>query len=665
MSPPEGFTPDEAPAGPTFSHHRPALLRGAAPGQAVHRRRPQARHREGGPVPRRAARVPRRPRVLRHDVRPGARTATAASSGPPRGAGSPTTASRSSASPTRSSRTWTTPAPARACCPRRPSRRGAWPRSTTRSCVPSSCRCSRSRPPGGSCSTSTASSTSRTGASASPRPPRGSSCGCPTSSTDVELLVPGDRRRREPLQARPRRPRGADAARLRPLPPAHPGPAQSLARRHPGPRPVHPQHQPGDLRRPPGVPPRDPRPDAGPVGRARRAGGCRPGPGRPAGARGAGAVDGRGQRRRAGHRRARPARPAPRSRTRWTRSTAPAGAVRSRLARAAWIYAMRVGPEAVDVAALAARLAEVARRHRGEGEVQGYGLAALVRLKLGHAAQRKAEEARQAAEGEEIFAFMSASRRAANDEQPQPEPEAAAQPEPPPEPDAATPPKPEPEALPDFPPTDPDRDASLAALHAEIAAVIAGAAARNELRRELAARREEAREVVKKAFYAEVGKVPPENGPKRKSDEDELEDDARRRADQGRAAPAQAPQGAGQPRRHEGVPRRARARRHADPRPGRVHRRAGHGQVAGRRASPRRAQERQRARLRPHGREGRGVPGRDRAVPPDPHVHLRLVRPDAGGTREQAAARAADRRGRLPRFQPHAAPSGCARAPRG
>ena len=138
-----------------------------------------------------------------------------------------------------------------------------------------------------------------------------------------------------------------------------------------------------------------------------------------------------------------------------------------------------------------------------------------MRLKLGHAAQRKAEEARQAAEGEEIFAFMSAGRRAADDEQPQPEPERGGD----------TEPQPEPEALPDFPPTDPDRDASLAALHAEIAAVIAGAAARNELRRELAARREEAREVVKKAFYAEVGKVPPENGPKRKSDEDELEDE--------------------------------------------------------------------------------------------------------------------------------------------
>src|SRR5206468_8752644 len=51
-----------------------------------------------------------------------------------------------------------------------------------------------------------------------------------------------------------------------------------------------------------------------------------------------------------------------------------AGGVRDGLGRAAWIYATRVGPAAVDVAALAARLAEVGRRHRSAEEVEGYGL---------------------------------------------------------------------------------------------------------------------------------------------------------------------------------------------------------------------------------------------------------------------------------------------------
>ena len=176
---------------------------------------------------------------------------------------------------------------------------------------------------------------------------------------------------------------------------------------------------------------------------------------------------------------------------------------------------------AVDVAALATRLAEVALRHRSEGEVQGYGLASWVRFKLGQVVQRKAEEERQAAEGAEIFAFMSAGRRteegAPDDASPRREAggaDAGAEEQPAVEP----PPPPPPPELPDLPPTDPDRDVALAALHAEIAAAFMGTAERNALRRELDARRREACETVQAAFLAELGKAA-----------DELDDDEKRR----------------------------------------------------------------------------------------------------------------------------------------
>jgi hypothetical protein len=140
-----------------------------------------------------------------------------------------------------------------------------------------------------------------------------------------------------------------------------------------------------------------------------------------------------------------------------------AGSVRTGLGRAAAAYIRRVGPERVDVGALAARLAEEGLRHRGEADVAGYGLPDLVRWHLARA----------------------------------PEGAAAAD-----ESEAA--PGPEPEALPDFGPVRPDRDAALAELRAEIEGAIGSAGRRIGLRRELKERQREAAAAAGRALYDEL-----------------------------------------------------------------------------------------------------------------------------------------------------------------
>ena len=394
------------PARPARPSASPSSRARQAPGQALHRRRPQARHREGRAVPLRARRVPRR-RASSSPSSPGwsGYRDRCIIRGRPRALVPRPTASRSSASRTPSPPTWTTPArPARAA--RGGRGRGARPRSTTRSCARSCCRCSRRSRPAGSCSTSRASSSSPTGASASPRPPPGSSSGCPTSSPTP------------PAGTRP------PAA-----PPTPPSPTSAAPRCGCGSASSSPARSPGDQLKAwlggiPGLDPCTLRTNQEIyVGRPVFAGGLAdPMPVRSGvlegledvvqvpddlpEPRGAGVAAGRGRRRRAGRPKGSACSTARPSRTRWTGSTAPPAACATGSARAAWIYAMQVGPAAVDVAALAARLAEVGRRHRATDEVEGYRLEPLVRHKLRQAAERKAEEERRAAEGAEIFAAM-------------------------------------------------------------------------------------------------------------------------------------------------------------------------------------------------------------------------------------------------------------------
>jgi hypothetical protein len=133
--------------------------------------------------------------------------------------------------------------------------------------------------------------------------------------------------------------------------------------------------------------------------------------------------------------------------------------VRASLGGAIRAYVRAVGPGNVDVGALAARLAAEAARHRGPGEVAGYGLEGLIRWHLARAPRPET-----VAVGEAPAANIAA--------------------------DAAEPAGPE--VLPDFGPVRSDRDAALAELREEIAGAVAGAAERIALRRELRLRRGEA-----------------------------------------------------------------------------------------------------------------------------------------------------------------------------
>ena len=155
-----------------------------------------------------------------------------------------------------------------------------------------------------------------------------------------------------------------------------------------------------------------------------------------------------------------------------------AGGVRSRLGRAASAYIRAVGPDQVDVEALAERLAEEARRHRSAGEVAGYNLASLVRWHLAHA-DRDTTTLHPAA-------ALLASAQGQGEGGPAPEPE----------------------ALPDFGPVHPDRDAALEELHAGIAGSIESASKRIKLRRELRKRRQAARDEAQAAFLRTVCKEP-------------------------------------------------------------------------------------------------------------------------------------------------------------
>src|SRR4051812_1344914 len=58
--------------------------------------------------------------------------------------------------------------------------------------------------------------------------------------------------------------------------------------------------------------------------------------------------------------------------------TGESGGARDRIMEAAFAYVRHVGTTATDTAALAARLAEAALHHRGEGEVAGYGIPSLI-----------------------------------------------------------------------------------------------------------------------------------------------------------------------------------------------------------------------------------------------------------------------------------------------
>src|SRR3954454_6745195 len=128
--------------------------------------------------------------------------------------------------------------------------------------------------------------------------------------------------------------------------------------------------------------------------------------------------------------------------------TGEAGGVRDKIRAAAFAYMRHVGTAATDIAALAAKLAEAALRHRSEGEVAGYGIPSLISWAMVRLAARE-RDARLP--GDLLTALASKTRQPAG-ETPEEDPAAGE--------GAAAP---EHEALPDFPPTDPDRDAALAA----------------------------------------------------------------------------------------------------------------------------------------------------------------------------------------------------------
>src|SRR6185369_11096573 len=119
--------------------------------------------------------------------------------------------------------------------------------------------------------------------------------------------------------------------------------------------------------------------------------------------------------------------------------TGESGGVRDRIMEAAFAYVRHVGTTATDTAALAARLAEAALHHRGEGEVAGYGIPSLITWVM----VRVAAQERDAALTDEIFAFAAGPTPGGGAEA-EKEAEGEAE-EPPSEPDAAPPLPPPPE----------------------------------------------------------------------------------------------------------------------------------------------------------------------------------------------------------------------------